>query len=896
MTASLRVRRSQVRSRHLVPPVGALATGDFAASLIAAYPLLEQGGSYIYDRSQQSQVKSGTLHAGSGDGVTRPGWHNNLQTPMMPCLSSNGGQGEYVDLTSPSISWVDGATPFSVSLWFWIPSGALITPYPQMATLRGSSGNPLAIIYSETTGYVGAGFGSSATWTPGRSGAALSRGIWHHLVLMYNGAAPGTLGNFTMYLDDQLQTLVSSGAFGALTNQTVLLGTGTSSVNSNFWGYFGPLYMWQRPLARGEVSALYFDPFAPFRGKPALLVPPTSKINVGSQAAIVWNSRTSTGLPIAQKWEYRVALGKQDAEVWNVRATPGLAKTVLWNALSYHVGNQAAIVFLTRIHIGLAFTELWNARNKADAAEALVWNARVPLGVPAAQLWNVQAAPGKSITYLFNTGGGAVGKQAALIWSAHVAPGSGRTVLWLVRAYSRQQLYYRWSLRAPAGRKTSVAWNVGGLAVGQQRALVWKARAPVSQGTAQLWNLRITRGRPRSVLWDARVRTNQSRAFVWNIRAAAAGLSRQLRWNYRVVPGLQRALAWRVRLHAGQPRSLSWNVFRPPVGMQAVLLWKYHGTIGLPRSVVWNARRSAYRAAAISWNTRHTIAISGALKWNVHPNAIAKICTLLWNTHAAITPGVQRAVVWNYRLPLGRPRALLWDYRLPAGTPRALLWKLRATPGIQRACKWNVIGSGFYSQRAILWNARIPTSRQTAAVYNVRRFIGKPTAQAWNVHVLTGQQRILVWKFLGYPGLAIRYVWNAWSLTSPPIGDISELEDFWEWDAGHAFWENGAMQTRSKYPTARVSYVFDFARSYNDVAAGDITIASAAASWMDVPSNVRPPTLSTTAWTPTEASITVDSDGDNEQTYLIECLALMSDGQELPVRGKIQVTDTPANP
>jgi hypothetical protein len=259
----IRARKGGPQGRGSVPHLGSFPYGSSLGNgIVACWPMLEAGGNFLNDPTgggSQGFFQTGT------DGTTFPSWsRSGTQTPIGSAIFGNAVTGPSVSLNAGSINYVTSSTPFTISIWFIILSGA--PSFATMLSLKNNGTSSLLLAYSEQATYVGAILGSNATWTPIRTGSTLTKGVWYHYVATYVGSSPGSTSSYALYLNDQSQTVSAAGAFGVSANNSLLLVAGGTGLTNNYWlGYVSNLIIYNRVLSRGEISMLYIDPWAHLR-------------------------------------------------------------------------------------------------------------------------------------------------------------------------------------------------------------------------------------------------------------------------------------------------------------------------------------------------------------------------------------------------------------------------------------------------------------------------------------------------------------------------------------------------------------------------------------------------------------------------------------------------------
>ncbi|GEM_PF-1895851 len=121
------------------------------------------------------------------------------------------GQNDHVDLGN---TWtpLNTGNPYTVSFWAYWPT---TQTYPVLLHLR-SNGDAVSFYFATAAGgdYQGILFGSPSTWGKWHENSTDLAGNWVYAVFTYNGQGATTIGNFSIYKNGAVRTLVTAGSFG----------------------------------------------------------------------------------------------------------------------------------------------------------------------------------------------------------------------------------------------------------------------------------------------------------------------------------------------------------------------------------------------------------------------------------------------------------------------------------------------------------------------------------------------------------------------------------------------------------------------------------------------------------------------------------------------------------
>jgi hypothetical protein len=176
--------------------------------------------------------------------------------------SANGGSivfdgvNDYV--TGMNDVSISTSQPFTLE--FWCNVTAYSDYYPTLIQIKTNTTYAcnLSLCYSQA-GYRGIIFGSNTSWANMKTDVAPSAGVWHQVVLTYNGAGATTAANFTFYLDTVVQPTTATGNFNAL-SQVNYIGTTAAASRGidDFVGSIAVAKVYNRALSSAEIVQNYF--------------------------------------------------------------------------------------------------------------------------------------------------------------------------------------------------------------------------------------------------------------------------------------------------------------------------------------------------------------------------------------------------------------------------------------------------------------------------------------------------------------------------------------------------------------------------------------------------------------------------------------------------------------
>ena len=162
-----------------------------------------------------------------------------VATPSLVGMGSAypGGSDRSIDIGADT--WMNTTEPFTIAVYAeWNDA---TESFPVAINLKTNS-DSWRLFFSDNASYSQVSFGSTATWFRLRTGASSfpknEPGI---VVVRYNGAAPGTAGNYDAMINGVDVTLTAAAAFGAATSENVLGKQGGFDFEGNLFGFL----LWQ---------------------------------------------------------------------------------------------------------------------------------------------------------------------------------------------------------------------------------------------------------------------------------------------------------------------------------------------------------------------------------------------------------------------------------------------------------------------------------------------------------------------------------------------------------------------------------------------------------------------------------------------------------------------------
>lgn len=216
------------------------------AGLIGWWRLNEGSGTAVADSSGFGH--DGTLMGGS---TWTSGYYESAVN-----FSENNPQ--YVDVGTKV--YATQASAFSFSAW------ANITDYsfsiaPAIMQLASDTPNSWYVLFSNDSRYLGISIGSYDTWLSIKTENQPTSGTWHHVAVVYNGNGPGTISNFTIYLDGVSQSLYPGNGYGSNgAPQVDWIGAGDTGGGNQWNGSIEDVRIYDRALTATEVQFIMENP------------------------------------------------------------------------------------------------------------------------------------------------------------------------------------------------------------------------------------------------------------------------------------------------------------------------------------------------------------------------------------------------------------------------------------------------------------------------------------------------------------------------------------------------------------------------------------------------------------------------------------------------------------
>jgi hypothetical protein len=210
--------------------------------LVGWWSFDEPSGNVAFDGVASSD---GTL----GTGVTRVLGH------LGGALAFDGSSGR-VDIAG-TVKYATHTAPFSLSAWANLTTFNGVNHAPDiMQIATDGSTSPFHVLWSNAPPFDGMSTGDGdGSWIATHTNAEPSLGIWHHVVLVFDGVDAQSLASFTYYLDNVVQSLVSTAGY---TSQSNVSRIGAAEGVLNYWtGMIDDVRIYNRALSSGDVAALF---------------------------------------------------------------------------------------------------------------------------------------------------------------------------------------------------------------------------------------------------------------------------------------------------------------------------------------------------------------------------------------------------------------------------------------------------------------------------------------------------------------------------------------------------------------------------------------------------------------------------------------------------------------
>ena len=237
-----------------------------ASTLVAFWKVAEGTGS----TSADSSTSANNLTLTGTSWVSQAGLANGG-------LSFAGTIGSHADPANFTNINFNYNQPFSVSMWFVlnnVQGTGIDNPriISRLVAGAGGGGYDIGFNYNAATFCNGWCFSWELVNTVGTneldvtSTTPITEGVLHNIVATYSGSA--TAGGVVIYLDGTViptTTVTSSLSTTATNSQIPRIGTrinGSGCTSCYFQGILGPLGVWNRVLASGEVATIQGNPYA----------------------------------------------------------------------------------------------------------------------------------------------------------------------------------------------------------------------------------------------------------------------------------------------------------------------------------------------------------------------------------------------------------------------------------------------------------------------------------------------------------------------------------------------------------------------------------------------------------------------------------------------------------
>jgi hypothetical protein len=162
------------------------------------------------------------------------------------------GVDDHVDIAG-GVVYATSTQPFSFAAWFNLTDYSTTTP--DIMQIHSDTPSPFHVLMSSMPQYLGISLGSGdGQWIPIKTQSQPSTGVWHHIVVTYNGQGAGTIASYQILLDGAVQPMVAAAGYGSQAQQSRI---GAAEDPRNDWiGRIDDVRIYNRILATDETDAL----------------------------------------------------------------------------------------------------------------------------------------------------------------------------------------------------------------------------------------------------------------------------------------------------------------------------------------------------------------------------------------------------------------------------------------------------------------------------------------------------------------------------------------------------------------------------------------------------------------------------------------------------------------
>jgi hypothetical protein len=210
-------------------------------------------GRWLLDESSGTTALDSAPPANNGTLVNGPTW-----VPKDGGASgalSFDGVDDYV-VVGGSFPYATQNSPFSFSAFFDLTDFSLEAA-PEIMQMRSDTSDPLHVLLSNSPSYLGISVGSASTWPTVKTGQVPTPGVWHHIVVTYNGMGTATPGNFKIVLDLNPETLSAAAPFAGQAQQSRIGGCIPSPDPNSWKGLIRDVRIYNRVLTTAEIATIY---------------------------------------------------------------------------------------------------------------------------------------------------------------------------------------------------------------------------------------------------------------------------------------------------------------------------------------------------------------------------------------------------------------------------------------------------------------------------------------------------------------------------------------------------------------------------------------------------------------------------------------------------------------
>ncbi len=143
--------------------------------------------------------------------------------------------------------------PLTFSAWALLADYSTMTP--DIMQIRSDTASPWHVLMASDPNWVGISIGSGdGVWTSIRTGIQPQPGVWHHVVVTFDGVESTALGSYQIYLDGVAQPLEAAAGYGVQLQQSRI---GAAEDPRNRWiGSIDDVRIYDRVVTDTELAGL----------------------------------------------------------------------------------------------------------------------------------------------------------------------------------------------------------------------------------------------------------------------------------------------------------------------------------------------------------------------------------------------------------------------------------------------------------------------------------------------------------------------------------------------------------------------------------------------------------------------------------------------------------------